>query len=268
MTMGREIPGGMPRIVSDELFERVQEIMRRNKMAPARARAKEEYLLTTKLFCGHCREMMVGISGTSGTGAIHNYYGCKSRLRKKCKKKNVQKNYIEDLVVKLTRAQLTDENIADIAAAVVEECRKEQDNPNMRRLTGLLRDNEKAINNLLNALEQGQGVDLISQRLGQKQREKIELEQEIAAESKNFVDLTAPEIRFFLTELRNGDVNDAQTRRLLITVLVHSVYLYDDKLTVLFNASETPIEVAENLIDDIEADAQEFVYEKDCSTST
>ena len=76
-----ETPNGMPRIISDELFIKVQEIMNKNKKAPARARAKEEYLLTTKLFCGHCREMMTGISGTSKTGAIHNYYTCNGRYR-------------------------------------------------------------------------------------------------------------------------------------------------------------------------------------------
>jgi len=45
-----EIPDGMSRILEDELFERVQHILDRNKKAPARARGKEEYLLTTKLF--------------------------------------------------------------------------------------------------------------------------------------------------------------------------------------------------------------------------
>lgn len=38
-----ETPGGMPRIIEDELFEWVQHILERNKKAPARARGKEEY---------------------------------------------------------------------------------------------------------------------------------------------------------------------------------------------------------------------------------
>lgn len=40
-----EIAGGIPRIISDELFNKVQEVLKKNKKAPARARAKEEYLL-------------------------------------------------------------------------------------------------------------------------------------------------------------------------------------------------------------------------------
>jgi len=61
---GTEKPDGIPRIISDELFNKVAEIMNKNKKAPARARAKVEYLLTTKLFCGICKEMMTGFSGT------------------------------------------------------------------------------------------------------------------------------------------------------------------------------------------------------------
>jgi len=267
MYRGMETPNGMPRIVSDELFEKVQDIMNKNKKAPARARAKEEYLLTTKLFCGHCREMMTGISGKSKTGAIHNYYTCNGRKKKQCNKKNVQKNYIEDLVVNLAREQLTDENINTIANAVATLCEKEKDSPNMKRLTGLIRENDKAVNNLLNALEQGQAADLITQRLEKKRVEKEMLEEEIYRESVNFVDLTAPEIRFFLTQMRDGDVNDETNRRLLITVLINAVYLYDNKYTVIFNAADKPVEVTNSLIDEIEAATEKFVYEQDCSIS-
>ena len=42
------IPDAVPPIISKELFERVQERMKKNQHAPARAKAEEEYLLTTK----------------------------------------------------------------------------------------------------------------------------------------------------------------------------------------------------------------------------
>lgn len=40
---GTEIPNSMPRIISDELFNKVADRMSANKKAPARARAKVEY---------------------------------------------------------------------------------------------------------------------------------------------------------------------------------------------------------------------------------
>ena len=71
---GQETLGGMPRIIEDELFERVHYILDRNKKAPAQARGREEYLLTTKLFCGYCREMMTGYGGTGKFGKTYHYY--------------------------------------------------------------------------------------------------------------------------------------------------------------------------------------------------
>ncbi len=58
-------PDGIPAIVPQELFERVQERMAANKKAPAKHKAEDEYLLTTKLLCGKCQCYMVGESGTS-----------------------------------------------------------------------------------------------------------------------------------------------------------------------------------------------------------
>lgn len=103
----KEIPGGMPRIVPDDLFYQVQEMMFKNKKAPARSKAKQEYLLTTKLFCGHCRDMMTGIKGNSHTGRAYYYYKCNNAKRKQCSKKAVQKDYIENLVIEECRKQLT-----------------------------------------------------------------------------------------------------------------------------------------------------------------
>ena len=52
---GTEIKDGLPRIIGDDLFYKVQDVLAKNKKAPARSRAKVEYLLTTKLFYGKCR---------------------------------------------------------------------------------------------------------------------------------------------------------------------------------------------------------------------
>lgn len=115
----KEIPGGMPRIIEDDLFYKVQEILQKNKKAPAHAKAKQEYLLTTKLFCGKCRDMMTGIKGTSHTGTDYFYYKCNNAKKKLCDKKAVQKDYIENLVIAECRKQLSTANIDKIAHEVV-----------------------------------------------------------------------------------------------------------------------------------------------------
>lgn len=83
---GEETAGGMPRIIDDALFERVQAILEANKKAPGRTKGKMEYLLTTKLFCGHCKEPMTGYGGTSKTGTRYHYYKCNGSKKGACKK--------------------------------------------------------------------------------------------------------------------------------------------------------------------------------------
>lgn len=101
---------GVPAIVLEDLFNRVQERMEKNRHAPAMAKAKEDYLLTTKLFCGKCERMMVGESGKSHTGAMRYYYKCSGAKRlKDCDKKAVRKDWIERVVVRLTMQRVMDE---------------------------------------------------------------------------------------------------------------------------------------------------------------
>lgn len=257
---GTETPGGIPRIVSDELFNRVAEMMEKNKKAPARARAKEEYLLTTKLFCGHCREMMTGISGTSKTGTIHNYYTCNGRKKKLCSKKNVQKEYIEDRVIALARAQLTDENISKISKAVAALCEREKESSEYRRLERQRRDIEKQKANLADALKYGKATETLLNEIAKLESSIEGIDRQILMEKAKCLDLKEPEIAFFLTKLRDGDINDITYRRAIIAVMVNAVYLYDDgRLTVIFNSSDRPVEVTEGLLADVEEDAAEFV---------
>ena len=43
-----------PAVASQDLFDRAQDRLERNRRAPAAAKAKVDYLLTTKLHCGRC----------------------------------------------------------------------------------------------------------------------------------------------------------------------------------------------------------------------
>ena len=111
------IPNAIPAIVPQDLFDRVQARIALNKKAPARKKAREDYLLTTKLYCGYCGRFMCGESGTGRKQVTHRYYKCVSVKNKtgECKKKSVRKQWIEDLVVMQTKQMIeSDERIEDI----------------------------------------------------------------------------------------------------------------------------------------------------------
>ena len=248
-----EVPDGVPRIVSDELFYKVAEILNKNKRYAGRGKAKVEYLLTTKLFCGHCHSMMVGISERSATGRVYHYYSCNKAREKACKKKNVSKERIEDIVVQKCLKLLTDETIKKISNEIAALSEREQDTTELKRLKKRLKETDRAIENLLKALESGQNMDIIGDRITLKRKERDEIEKDIAIEKMRHLTLSATDIRFFLTQLKNGDINDIKYRRALINIFVNAIYLYDDnKLTIVFNASDIPVTVDDILLDEIE----------------
>ena len=240
----KEIPDGLPRIVDEDLFWEAQRIMEKNKKAPARAKAKVDYLLTTKLFCGYCKAAMTGISGTSKTERKYHYYQCVTNRRdKSCDKKTVGKEYIEDLVVNRLRDFLTPDNISTIAKEVVDLCERESNNGNARRLQKLIVENEKATENLLKALESGQAVDIIADRITQKKKEHDELSLQLLLENSQHPTPSVKEIRFFLNQFRKGDINDPKYRQGLVDMLVNKIYLYDGKMTVLCNTQDGHFDV-------------------------
>lgn len=274
---GQETPGGMPRIIDDETFYQVQEMLDKNKKAPARARAKAEYLLTTKLFCGHCKEMMTGLSGTSHTAAKHNYYICNNRKKKLCNKKNVRKEFIEELVLVECRKLLTDKNIDRIAKAIEKISEQEAEPAILQHMRKQLSDIERKKKNLLSAVMECdiEGVrKTLYEQLALVEQQGKDLEFQIAKEAAGQVRLTAPEVKFFLTALKNGNPDTAKHKKTLIAIFVNAIYLYDDKITLIFNSGDKPVTITNDLLSDIEKQAEavpvgeRFVFSPDCSTKS
>ncbi len=254
-----ETADGMPRIIEDELFERVQHILDRNKKAPARSRGREEYLLTTKLFCGYCREMMTGYGGTGKSGTAYHYYACKSAKKKTCRKKVVNKQKIEDRVVLECRKLLTDSNIEKIALAVAAACEADYDSSAIKRIKAAIQEADAAIENLWKALERGQAVDMITERIEKRKQEKNELQGQLAIEMGRQVTFTAPQIKAFLYSLKRGNVNDENNRRGMVNIFLRAVYLYDDRMTLILNGGDRPITIDDILLDEIEKHFEDAV---------
>lgn len=242
-----EIAGGVPRIITDELFDEVQRALDKNKHAPARSKSKIEYLLTTKLFCGHCEEMMTGMSGTSRNGLKYAYYVCNGVREKKCKKKNVQKDLIENIVIEETRKMLTDDRIKELAEELYKVFESEKDTSNIKRLSDLLKNKEKQKNNLIDSLSLCENENIkksIFEKLGDLEREKTEIEKEIRYETlKSNNVITEQDIRFFFNKIKEGNINDIKYRKMLINTMINKIYLYDDKIIIIFNIQDQKVEI-------------------------
>ena len=91
------------------------------------------------------------------------------------------------------------------------------------------------------------------------------LTKQLAIEKSQTVSISENEIRFFLTQMKNGNANDIMYRKALINTFINRIYLYDDKLTIIFNTGDKEVNVDDKLLSDIESQS-EFVFNTDCST--
>lgn len=232
------IENGVPAIIDEDLFQRVQEMLAVNKKAPARAAAKMDYLLSTKLFCGKCGTNMNGESGTSRTkGRKYYYYKCaKAKRRRGCKKKPVRKDWIETLVVSETvRRVLVDEVIEMIADRVIELQNQERDRSVLRALELELEGVKKSIANLIKAVELGIFSESTQARLLELEKEKKDLEARITHEEIVTPKVTREQVVFWLNQFKGGDIDDPEYQRLIIDVFVKAVFVYDDHITITYN---------------------------------
>ena len=232
------VPDAIPPIVPLELFDDVQEKIAKNKKAPARRKAEDDYLLTTKLFCGCCGALMFGESGTSRTGEVHRYYKCATAKKKKgCKKKTVRKQWLEDLVVNQTMQLVRDDAAMESIIAKVMEL-QDRENTNLPLYEKQLRDAESGIQNMLNAIQAGILTSSTKERLEQLEETKRELEARIAEEKLAKPKIKEEFIRFWLMRFRKLDMSLKDQRQALVDTFINSIYLYDDKVLITFNYKE------------------------------
>ena len=192
-------------------------------------------MLTTKLFCGKCGAQMVGESGKSRTGKMYHYYKCLSAKRKTgCDKKAVKKDWIEDIVVNQTMAVVMNdrlmERIADRLLAI-----QGAESYDIKLMGRELSEVEKGIENILNAIQAGIFSQSTQKRLTELERRKEQLEKAILTEKLKRPALDREEISFFLHRFRNIDVTVPEQRQRLIDCFINAVYVYDDKIVLVFN---------------------------------
>ena len=231
-------PNAIPALVSEDLFNKVQEKLVKNKKAPARHKAEESYLLTTKLYCGKCGALMFGESGVSHTGKMYTYYKCAAAKKKKtCDKKAVRKQWLEDLVVNETMKLVEDDASMNAIIAKVMELQNQEstDSPIYEKQ---LKETELGITNMLNAIQMGILTSSTKERLEALEDQRKELQARIAEERLAKPKMKEEFVRFWLLRFRKLDMTQPEQRQALVDTFINAIYLYDDKVLITFNYKE------------------------------
>lgn len=234
---GVRTEGGVPAIIRKELFYSVQEKLKTKKNPQGRHRDNGDYLLTGKLYCGHCGSFMTGMSGTSKTGALHYYYICqKKRTEKACKKKTVRRDWIEKKVAEAVKDYVTREDVVEwIADGYEEFLRQQRADSALLAAQDELAAVNKSISNIMLAIEQGIITATTKSRLLELESEKRRLEMVISVEQAAQGETNRDIVEFWLASFRDGNVESKKYQAKVIDLFVQAVYLYDDELRIVFN---------------------------------
>ena len=229
------VPNGIPQIVPQDLFDRVQERIAKNKKSPAHFKAENEYILSGKLFCAYCGEPMIGESGT-GRNGVHHYYKCASikRKTKDCSKKTMKKVWLEDTVIQTIKRFLDEPDTVDAVIGLVMDLQG-RESLGLPALEMQLKETNTAIENLLNAIQQGILTKSTKERLEQLESRRDELEQQITLEKLSKPKVSEDFIRFWLKRFQHLDTTKLEHRKMLMHTFVNAIYLYNYKAVIAFN---------------------------------
>ncbi|MCP1103557.1 site-specific DNA recombinase [Aequitasia blattaphilus] len=232
----------IPRIVPQELWDRVHGILKTNSRNRSKKRctAIVEFLLTGKLFCGQCKSSVIGESGT-GRSNTYYYYKCaaKKNRRTKCSSKNYRKEVLERTVVRTTIEDvLTDDLIEHLIIKIMELQKSDEHSAFLLSLKKQLKTVQNSIDNLIHAVEMGIITDSTKDRLVALEKEKEELNIDISMAKIKKADITENEIRYWLFSFRAGDIDDTAFSIRLINTFVNRVYLYDNYLIIVYNFTD------------------------------
>ena len=179
------IPGGMPAIVSKEIFEKAQAIMESNKHTAGKYKAKENYLLSGLIFCGKCGSAMHGNTRLGGRNKLrYSTYRCSRRDRtKECDNKEVQYKYIESFVLEQLEKQVfsieaVPRLLNKLNSYRIERACKETEEYGL--VEAKLKDTNTQIDRIVEAIATGTAKTAFTNKLNELDSDRIKLEARLA----------------------------------------------------------------------------------------
>jgi len=225
----------IPPLVTPDIFEKCQRRLAENiKKTASFKLVEDKYFLTGKIFCGYCNSVMSGACGTSKSGAIYRYYQCVNTKKKVCSKKRESKEFIENIVVET--AMKIFEN-KPLMKRIVDTCFELQTTRSARlpALKSQLKQTQNEIDNVMNAIKIGVVTKTTKSTLERLEEEQETLEIAIAKEQIERPIISKEQIKYWLDRFSKTDITDIEQKQRLIDVFVNAVYVYDDKMVIVFN---------------------------------
>ncbi|EIW19597.1 MULTISPECIES: recombinase family protein [Pelosinus] len=242
------IPGGVPAIVSQEVFDKVQEKMNKNKHQPGAYKAKETYLLSGLIVCGEClkregktHSMMGNVKHSGRAKTKHVTYRCANRDRtKQCDNKELRREYIENYVLTQLEKNIFSEKaipflvkkLNDYQDTVCSDQAKE-----ITRLNDTLKELNGQINNIVDAITNGFAHSSLVEKLTVLEQQKAAIEITIMERNRKQPKdiVTEDMVRSLFTMFRQfvAEKNILEVKK-FISNYIEKVIIYRDHVEVVF----------------------------------
>ena len=203
------IPGAVPAIIDENLFERVQEKMLKRKHNPEKARnkAKTVYLLTGLVECGLCGAAYIGNMSSWKNKKDERlqafYYECGARDRTRtCDNRRIRKHILEGIVLDQIEREIFAPEARPILIKMLFEFYKNQ-RRNAKSEADYAKKEydrvQRALQNLLRLVEQGKATESVIEQLNQREKEKAVIVAEVdRLERHESLSLTREEVENYI----------------------------------------------------------------------
>lgn len=236
------VEGGVPVIIDDELFKRVQDRCQTKPRARGnpqkRRRENHSYLLTGKLYCGDCGNPMVGISGTARNGTPKYYYVCQGHRKKLgCDHMPVTQDWAEELVATRIKALITDPEVVTwLADSVMKYIEDHQETEETISLEQRIDELEAKIQNTLTAIQNGVTSMRVQAMLNDLEAEQDSLKGKLAIARERVRPKFGKEhVIAYVQTFADGDLTDKRFQESMIDAFLVRAYLYSDRLKIVLN---------------------------------
>lgn len=225
-----KVEDAIPLIVDKNIFWKVN--MKKGDKIMSRKASEEEYLLTGILYCS-CGEHMIGLSGTGRNGNKVMYYQCSGKKNHSgCERKNIRKDYLEQLVAESVRDLcMDDECIRWIANDAIKVHESDLNVDKLPMLRNQLARADRKMQNYINAIGDGFLNETLKENIRNLENEQRELKIKIAdIERKRKDMMTVEKVIAYLTIYKDIELVNEHLRSGIIKGFVRKITLEDDKM--------------------------------------
>ena len=222
------VENGMPVIVDKLTYLKVQEKMK-NYTKKKKIDGQENYILYGKLKCNDCNHLMDIATGTSKTGKLYRYYKCGCR--------SIRKDFIEPLVIDLTKEYiLTDEMIEKIADYAMDLQKEVKKNSKEHAFKQELKETDKKINKIIDLLMDGVDSETLRDKLDQLETEKRKLKVQIQLEEAYNQDVSRDAVVWYFKQFQ--DTTDPEMEADLVDKLIMQIFLDEETIWIQYKFAE------------------------------